>query len=535
MRRWQDPFPPTPKEFHDRVEQTLRGLEDMDMKLTRRYKKLTTLLIAALIALLAIGAVAAVIGNNQLKDELSDAGAKDMAERVQDVHLADAGDGFNFAVDEVAWEGDDLYISYTLSVPEDGNTYLVGLLAPRINGRPANYRVGGYLEDGWTCSTIALGGKYPATDTFVRPIIADSRELDLKDMKLEVGAAFFKANRPLQYLPDFYNEEGDYAHPEMLVPWESARRKTTAFPNSNTLYYWNLDECGAPMVDLWMFPDVLEVMSAEDAVEMGYAFDGRDYAFVDRVLTPKGLDHTGIAKLAAERSISLPLSKDMVSHDLYNGLEENTFRYDDMTITVENFRMTHFKIEARIWMLPDEGMPEKDDEVDFSRFPGVFIEVNGKELYSSMWGGTEFMRNDTSAFCWDYSYDGYVPLGELQSVRLVAKHWDEAKREYTDEAVIADLTPILDTAAAEEEAAALATREAAGSWQPGDPEITVWATEGGTYYHLEEHCSGMYSAVQWDISKAVEDGKKPCPVCAGGEPGPVELEEGEDISCFQDG
>ena len=67
--------------------------------------------------------------------------------------------------------------------------------------------------------------------------------------------------------------------------------------------------------------------------------------------------------------MSLPLNKDMVSHDLYNGLAENTFRYDGMTITVEKFRMTHFKIEARIWMLPDEGMPASDEDVDFSRFP----------------------------------------------------------------------------------------------------------------------------------------------------------------------
>ncbi len=535
MKRWKDPFPQTPKGFHDRVEQTLRGLEDRDMKQSKRYRKLTLALVAALIALLAIGAVAAVIGNNQLKDELSDAGAKDMAERVQDVHLADAGEGFNFTIDEAVWEGDDLYVSYTLSVPEDGNTYLVGLLVPRINGKPAEYRVGGYLEDGWTCSTIALGGKYPATDTFVKPIIADSRELELKDMKLEVGAAFFKSNRPLQYLPGFYNEEGDYAHPEMLVPWKSARFKTTAFPDSDTLYYWDMDECGAPMVDLWMFPDVLEVLSAEDAEEKGYAIDMKDYAFSDRAITPKGLDHTGIASLAAERSVSLPLNKDMVSHDLYNGLEKNTFRYDGMTITIEKFRMTHFKIETRIWLLPDEGMPASDEDVDFSRFPELLFYVNGRELYSALWGGTESMRNDTRAFCWDYTYDGYVPLGDIQSLQLVAKHWDEAKREFTDEVVIADLTPILDTAAAEEEAQALATREAAGSWQPGDPEITVWATKGGTYYHLEEHCSGMYSAVHWDISKAVEDGKKPCPVCAGGKPGPAEWEEGEDISCFQDG
>ena len=31
MKRWKDPFPQTPKGFHDRVEQTLGGLQDTDM------------------------------------------------------------------------------------------------------------------------------------------------------------------------------------------------------------------------------------------------------------------------------------------------------------------------------------------------------------------------------------------------------------------------------------------------------------------------------------------------------------------------
>ena len=32
MKRWNDPFPQTPKGFHDRVEQTLGGLEDKNMR-----------------------------------------------------------------------------------------------------------------------------------------------------------------------------------------------------------------------------------------------------------------------------------------------------------------------------------------------------------------------------------------------------------------------------------------------------------------------------------------------------------------------
>ncbi len=532
MRRWQDPFPPTPKGFHDRVEQTLRGLEDMDMKQNRRYKKLTLALVAALIALLAIGAVAAVIGNNQLKDELSDAGAKDMAERVQDVHLADAGDGFNFAVDEVAWEGDDLYISYTLSVPEDGNTYLVGLMQPTINGNAVSYRQSRYMDDGFTL-VMGMGGEWPATNSFVLPVLADSREIELKDMKLAVNAAFFTTDRPLEYVPDLFDEEGNWNRLDLLIDWKNGWK---LFPNADTLYFNSKDENGTPLIQLEYFPEIWGVKEAEDAEASGHVditYDSQGFNMEG--LTPAGLESTGIASLAAERSVSLPLNKDMVSHDLYNGLEENTFRYDDMTITVENFRMTHFKIEAKIWMLPDEGVPENDGEVDFSRFPTLCACVNGKPLLDVAWGGTSTTTNGVIAYSEDYEYDGYVPLGNLEKVELVSCRFDDETGDCLVEDVIADLTPILDTAAAEEEAAALATREAAGSWQPGDPEITVWATKGGTYYHLEEHCSGMFSAVHWDISKAVEAGKKPCPVCAGGEPAPVELEEGEDISCFQDG
>lgn len=533
MRRWQDPFPPTPKGFHDRVEQTLRGLEDMDMKQNRRYKKLTLALVAALIALLAIGAVAAVIGNNQLKDELSDAGAKDMAERVQDVHLADAGDGFNFAVDEVAWEGDDLYISYTLSVPEDGNTYLVGLMQPTINGEAASPSMFLYLDDD-SPTVLALGGDYPASHTLVLSVVADSRELALRDMKLAVSAAFFKTDRPLKYM-EIFNEDGNYALENALIDWNGPIANQKVLPDDDMLYYWNVDD-DTPEISLEFFPDVLETMQAEDAEERGYVTVTRDsVGWPWKELTPAGLEASGIAALVAERGVELPLSADMVSHDLYNGLVENTFRLNDMTVTVENFRMTHFKLTADIWVFPDDGVPENDGEVDFSALPSLLFSMNGKVLRGGYSGGIETHDDGVPGYREQYECFDYLPMGNPGSLELVSCHLDDEVKDYVIDEVVAKLTPILDETIAEQEAQALATREAAGSWQPGDPEITVWATKGGTYYHLEEHCSGMFSAVHWDISKAVEAGKKPCPVCAGGEPAPVELEEGEDISCFQDG
>lgn len=51
-------------------------------------------------------------------------------------------------------------------------------------------------------------------------------------------------------------------------------------------------------------------------------------------------------------------------------------------------------------------------------------------------------------------------------------------------------------------------------------EASVYCTENGTYYHLDEFCSGMRTATQHSLSEASSMGKKPCPVCvpSSGEP-----------------
>ena len=146
-----------------------------------------------------------------------------------------------------------------------------------------------------------------------------------------------------------------YDTSEALTLWTGGIVQQRVFPTAETLYYWDEDD-GVPLLSLDIFQPVLEAMTAEDAEAKGLVTVADSFGFSEKRLAPAGLDSTGIASLVAERELELPLSADMVSHDLYNGLEENTFRYDGMTITVENFRMTHFTIEADIWMLPDEGV-----------------------------------------------------------------------------------------------------------------------------------------------------------------------------------
>jgi len=82
-------------------------------------------------------------------------------------------------------------------------------------------------------------------------------------------------------------------------------------------------------------------------------------------------------------------------------------------------------------------------------------------------------------------------------------------------------------------AAALATGGLNIAPQPdvlAQPEVTdipkvqeepmVWCTEKGTYYHSEEHCSGMKGAIYGTLSYALALDKHPCPVCvAVGEEG----------------
>ena len=85
MKRWKDPFPQTPKGFHDRVEQTLGGLEDTDMRLDHHYRRLKIALAAALIAVLAMtaAAVAVVLGSARFKQALTDSGADEVAALVE--------------------------------------------------------------------------------------------------------------------------------------------------------------------------------------------------------------------------------------------------------------------------------------------------------------------------------------------------------------------------------------------------------------------------------------------------------------------
>ena len=46
-------------------------------------------------------------------------------------------------------------------------------------------------------------------------------------------------------------------------------------------------------------------------------------------------------------------------------------------------------------------------------------------------------------------------------------------------------------------------------------EVMVYMTKNGSYYHLDEYCSGMQNAFAIPLGDAQRSGREPCPVCVG--------------------
>ena len=61
-------------------------------------------------------------------------------------------------------------------------------------------------------------------------------------------------------------------------------------------------------------------------------------------------------------------------------------------------------------------------------------------------------------------------------------------------------------------------------------EVMVYMTQNGSYYHLDEYCSGMQNAFAIPLGDAQCSGKEPCPVCVGESYGSDALEAPVEIA-----
>ena len=542
MRRWKDPFPPTPKGFHDRVEQTLGGLEERKMKHTNH--KLTVTLAAALIILAtAAAAMAVVLGNARFKRALTAGGADDVAALVQEVHVPAAGDGtegFGLSIDEILWEDDLLYFSYTASVPEDGGRYLLALYAPLMNGEAMCFNLTGWERsaffDDRVQQVIPLGGTRPASCGQL--------------LTFRVGAALREnAANALFMRADFFRTDTDFTGD--VNGFESA------FKGAVPTVCLTFD----PTESLKEYAERLALPAAETAALQSIA----DAAGTDGILTPGELSDVRGIEYAARREARMVMDAAMLQQTVYDGVEETEFEVNGCKVSVEDFHMTHLGAGFRLRVTAPDGLSEAEGtrlacEVaspgENSRQDGYqwsLFRPDGSELAldQGMEGGAGFqpLPDGTPSYVVSYEIDGIIPLDGLDKVVLMPYNirYDDHDRpvfDYLEDWAI-ELTPVLSRAEATagpvqtlspkdqatfdramngEVMTRLERRVAVVNWQEGDPGVTVYATKRGAFYHVDSACSGMSGAHPQDIEEAVQAGKQPCPDCIGGQNAPVEVD-----------
>lgn len=546
MKRWKDPFPRTPKGFHDRVEQTLGGLENKNMRNHHNNRKLRIALIAALIAILttAAVAVAVVLGNARFKQALTDSGADEVAALVQEVHVpatGDEADGFALSIDEIIWEDDKLYFTYTASVPEDGNRYLMALYTPLLNGEPmvfyaTGWEASAFFDDRFQ-TVIPLGGVQPATCgqllTFkVNPALRQKA----------ANALFLRA--------EFFKTDIRFTGSESGIE--------TRF------------KAAVPTIDLTIardedsFMDYSEEMSLP-AAESEALRSIAKAAGADGVLTPDELSGVeGIEQIAC-REVRMALDASRLAQVVYDGVEETEFEIKGCEVNILDFHMTHLGASIRLRVTAPAGMTEEEgmrlaysvvspmEDEHGNGYSWCLFRPDGNMLaLEEGWSGGAgygLSPDDRASYGFGFDIDSIIPLEGLEKLVLMPyrMHYDDHDQpvyDYLKDWAV-ELTPILrpaqtiaepiQTLSPEEQAAfdrfmngevvtRLERQVTAANWKTGDPTVTVYATERGKYFHVDIDCPGMRNAFPWAIEDAVKGGKLPCPDCVGGPNAPDEAD-----------
>ena len=307
----KDPFPPTPAGFHQRVEDTLHSLDDRKIK---RPLGRAVLLAAALAALLTVTAVAAVIGHSGFRQRLTDEGIPEVAGLVQEVHrAADSPDaeGFDFSIDEIIWEGGDLYISYSLSVPQDGN-YLVAMSNPTLNGDRLYYDAKGWATAGFIDpraedqpAVLLMGGRHARTCNALWTFAVDSRLREKADNRLGFRAVLYRTDQD-------YEGQSDWS--DLLSPPDSlSEGALDAIERAEYVAERTISmDLNAAQLDQTVFNDV---------AQRDFDVDGL-HLHIDRFR----MTHLGIS---VEYTLSLPgaAGNDRDVMAIYNAFLEKDWRY----------------------------------------------------------------------------------------------------------------------------------------------------------------------------------------------------------------
>ena len=436
MNKFHDPFPQTPEGFHLRVENTLMRMEEEEMKYVRKYS-MKVLAVAAAIFMLITATAVAVVQGHALRDRFTQLGTPELAEKVQDVHAVVNENGFGVTIDEIIWEGDQVYFSYTITVPDDGNTYLFGLYLPTINGVEVVTNFTGYLDDMQNLPHFpvrALGGEFPTTYTDVLERLypyGNEGFNDFTDNMLKLRVGFLKANLPLECMGD------GLKYREQMVEAEH-RSKHCQFlvdlqPDSNAFYYFNsgLGEV-VPYIDLMSMPEVYEMVVAQiaEAENIDDSFFGEevvDSVMVDRYydnlryaqyIYIRDLPKTGLVDFVdvLEATAILPAFPVEVGA-CYNDVKQAFFQFDDYSIEISELMLTHTGGHIK-WILYSDNIAEYwNQNIDIRKMDGSCISSSGE--CADVYGRVLTDAEGKQSLLYDMYYKGVINLDEVKQLKMM--------------------------------------------------------------------------------------------------------------------
>lgn len=451
--------------------------------------------------------------------------------------------GFALSIDEIIWEDDQLYFSYTASVPDDGNRYLMALYTPLLNGEPmvfyaTGWEASAFFDDRFQ-TVIPLGGVQPATCGQLLTFKVDPALRQRAANALFLRADFFITDIGFTNNQSGFESQFKGVVPTVVLSFDESDR----FGESFDSYVERLE------------------LSAKEREALRSIVDA---AGGDGILTPEELSGVEGIEYATRREARMAVDASKLAQTVYDGVEETEFEVNGCELTIEDFHMTHLGASFQLRVTAPAGINEEEGMrlASSVAFPGQvnehgytwsLLRPDGSELaLDERWeGGAGYqpLPDGTASYGLSYDSDGIIPLDGLEKVilmprRLAYDENDNKTFDYLKDWAV-ELTPILrpaqtiaepiQTLSPDEQAAfdrllngvvttRLERKVAAANWKAGDPTVTVYATEKGRFYHVDIKCSGMQNAFPWAIEDAVKGGKLPCPDCVGGPNAPEKVD-----------
>ena len=352
------------------MEATLALLEEMSMK--KRHILLKTVALVAAV-LVAATAVAAVIGRTLFKDTLYNSGVGEVAALVQEPHAASDGAGIHFAIDELIWEGSDLYFTYTLSVPDDSK-YLVALFTPTLNGKPMTFSAKGWLMpkffDQENNPVLLLGNDRQNVCTELLTFSVDPVLRTWKHNALAFRAVVMKTHTDFKGQRDFT-------------------------PRLNPPEYVNLSD-GSPMN--------LDALAA-----------------------------SGLVEIISERQISLDLDSSLFPDVRFNDVQKHDFDLNGVHIHIDDFSLSHTSASVAYTVSCPETDPdaaqkklnqflEATESMAFGTIDGQPL---GYTLEESGGAGFERLPEGTPVWHVRFSLSAMIPLEKVEQIILAPVTYPE--------------------------------------------------------------------------------------------------------------